>query len=143
MRASKAFFNGAGDRNRTGDGQLGNEPIMRTLVTLVHEAEARGLVPRISRSSYQRIHALGDYGHVSVRAARGHLTILVEDGAPVARATPLGAGQFGLSFHTHTGRWEPMPVVADLTRLAHDLIALLGPYLQRWDFPGRNSGSDH
>ena len=69
--------------------------------------------------------------------------ICVDDGAPVARATPLGAGQFGLSFHTHTGRWEPMPVVADLTRLAHDLVGLLGPYLQRWDFPDRNSGSDH
>jgi hypothetical protein len=89
------------------------------------------------------IHALGDYGHVSVRAARGHLTISVDDGAPVARATPLGAGRFGLSFHTHTGRWEPMPVVADLRHLAHDLVGLLGPYLQRWDFPDRNSGSDH
>ena len=87
------------------------------------------------------IHALGDYGHVSVRAARGHLTIFVD--APVARTTPLGAGRFGLSFHTHAGRWEPMPVIADLTHLAHDLVGLLGPYLQRWDFPGRNSGSDH
>jgi hypothetical protein len=89
------------------------------------------------------IHALGDYGHVSVRAARGHLTICVDEGVPVARATPLGAGQFGLSFHTHTGRWEPMPVVVDITRLAHDLVGLLGPYLQRWDFPDRKSGSDH
>ena len=89
------------------------------------------------------IHALGDYGHVSVRAGRGHLTICVDDGAPVARATPLGAGHFGLSFHTHTGRWEPMPVVADLTQLAHDLVGLLGPYLQRWDFPDRKIGSDH
>lgn len=89
------------------------------------------------------IHALGDYGHVSVRAARGHLTIFVDDGAPVARATPLGTGQFGLSFHTHTGRWEPMPVVANLTQLAHDLVGVLGPYLQRFDFPARNSGSDH
>lgn len=88
------------------------------------------------------IHALGDYGHVSVRAARGHLTIFVEDDAPVARATPLGAGQFGLSFHKHTGRWEPMPVVANLAQLAHDLVGLLGPYLQRYDFPDRNSGSD-
>jgi hypothetical protein len=60
------------------------------------------------------IHALGDYEHVSVRAGRGHLTICGDDGAPVARATPLGAGQFGLSYHTHTGLWEPMPVVADL-----------------------------
>jgi hypothetical protein len=89
------------------------------------------------------IHGLGDYEHASVRTARGHLTIHVDDGVPVARATPLGAGQFGLSFHTHTGRWEPMPVVADLTRLAHDLVGLLGPYLQRWDFPDRKSASDH
>ena len=88
------------------------------------------------------IHALGDYGHVSVRAARAHLTIHVDEGVPVARATPLGAGRFGLSFHTHTGRWEPMPVVADLAGLAHDLVDLLGPYLQRWDFPGATSGSD-
>lgn len=89
------------------------------------------------------IHALGDYGHVSVRAARGHLLICVDADVPVARATPLGAGRFGLSFHSHTGRWEPMPVVADLTHLAHDLVGLLGPYLQRWDFPDRISGTDH
>lgn len=89
------------------------------------------------------IHALGEYRHVSVRAGRAHLTIHLDDGTPIARATPLGAGQFGLSFHTHTGRWEPMPVVADLTKLAHDLVGLLGPYLQRWDFSDRNSGSDH
>jgi hypothetical protein len=89
------------------------------------------------------IQALGDYGHVSVRAARGHLSIFMDDDAPVAWATPLGAGQFGLSFHTHAGRWEPMPVVAELTQLAHDLVGLLGPYLQRVDFPDRNSGSDH
>ena len=91
----------------------------------------------------QSIHALGDYGHVQVRAVRGHLTIFVEDGTPVARATPLGAGQFGLSFHTHTGRWEPMPVIADLRRLAHDLVTLLGPYLQRWEFPDQSSGQRH
>jgi hypothetical protein len=89
------------------------------------------------------IHALGDCGHVSVQAARGHLTICVDEDTPVARASPLGAGQFGLSFHRYTGRWEPMPVVADLTHLAHDLVGLLGPYLQRWDFPDRNRGSDH
>jgi hypothetical protein len=89
------------------------------------------------------IHALGDYGHVSVRAARGHLTLYVDDGPPIARATPLGAGHSGLSFCTHTGRWEPMPVVADLTHLTHDLVGLLGPYLQRYDLPDRKSGSDH
>src|SRR5262245_40311074 len=88
------------------------------------------------------IHALGDYGHVSVQAVRGPLTICVDEDTPVARATPLGVGQFGVSFHTHTSRWEPMPVVADLTHLAHDLVGLLA-YLQRWDFPDRNSGSDH
>jgi len=88
------------------------------------------------------IHALGDYGHVTVRTARGHLNIFVDEGPPVARFTPLGAGQFGLSFRTHTGRWEPMPFMGDLVQLAHALVAALGPYLQRWDFSDRKSGSD-
>jgi hypothetical protein len=87
--------------------------------------------------------ALGDYAHVSVRATRGHLHIFVDDGDPIARCTPLGAGQYGLSFHSHTGRWEPMPFVADLTYLAHDVVGALGPYLQRSDFPDTKSGSDH
>jgi hypothetical protein len=89
------------------------------------------------------IHALGEYAHVTVRAERGHLTIFAHEGPPVARCTPLGGGQFGLSFRTHTGRWEPMPFVGDLTSLADDLVTTLAPYLQRWDFPDRNSGSDH
>lgn len=89
------------------------------------------------------IRALGDYAHVSVRPLRGHLTIGVEDGEPVARCTPLGGGQYGASFRTHTGRWEPMPFVGDLPHLAQALVNALDPYLQRWDFPGRNSGSDH
>ena len=91
----------------------------------------------------QAIHALGDYGHVAVRAERGHLTILVDEGPPVARCTPLGAGQYGLSFHSHTGRWENMPFVGDLVHLAHDLVTALGPYLERPDFSDRKSGSDH
>ena len=91
----------------------------------------------------QAIHALGDYRHIAVRAARGHLYVLGPEGAPVARCTPLGGDQFGVSFHTHTGRWEPMPLVADLVHLAHDLVTVLGPYFQRTDFPGGISGSDH
>jgi len=91
----------------------------------------------------QAIHALGDYAHVSVRAERGHLNIFVDPGEPVARCTPLGAGQFGLSFHSHTGRWEKMPFVADLTHLAPELVGALGPFLQRWDFSDTKTDSDH
>lgn len=50
-----------------------------------------------------------DYAHVAVRAERGHLRVFIDDGPPVARATPLGANQYGLSFHSHTGRWEKTP----------------------------------
>ena len=99
--------------------------------------------PQEADTLQRAIRGLGDYAHVSVRAARGHLTICVDDGEPVARCTPLGAGQYGLSFHSHTGRWEPMPFATDLTHLAQDLVAALGPYLQRWDFPDTNSGSHH
>ncbi len=89
------------------------------------------------------IHALGDYRHVSVRAGRDHLNIFVDHGEAVARCTLLGAGQYGLSFHNHTGRWEPMPITAELPRLAHDLVGVLGPYLQRWDFRDRKTELDH
>jgi hypothetical protein len=91
----------------------------------------------------QAIHALGDFGHVSVRAGRSHLNIFVEGDEPIARCTPLGAGQYGLSFHNHAGRWEPMPIIADLRRLARDLVTTLRPYLQRCDLPDRKSGSHH
>jgi len=78
------------------------------------------------------LHALGDYAHLSVRAERGHLTIRVNDGGdPVARVSPLAMDHYGLSFRSHTGRWEPMPFVGDLAQLAHDLVTVLGPYLAR------------
>ena len=89
------------------------------------------------------LRALGDYAHVAVRAERGHLNIFVDDGAPLARVTSLGANQYSLSFHSHTGRWEPMPFVGDLLPLAHDLVTALGPYLERPDFPGGIRGSGH
>ena len=89
------------------------------------------------------LHALGEYAHLSVRAERGHLSIRVDNGDPVARFTPLGADHYGLSFHSHTGRWEPMPFVGDLAQLAHDLVTVVGPYLTRPDFSDRTSGSDH
>jgi len=89
------------------------------------------------------LRALGEYAHVAVRAERGHLTIFIDDGAPVARLTPLGADQYGLSFHSHTGQWETMPFVGDLAHLAHDLVTALGPYLERPDFSGGIRGSGH
>ena len=89
------------------------------------------------------VHALGDYAHVAVRAARGHLNVFIDEGAPVARATPLDATQYALSFHSHTGRWEPMPFVGALIPLAHDLVTALGPYLERPHFSGGIRGSGH
>jgi len=102
-----------------------------------------GLSPQDADVLQRALHALGDYGHVAVRAGRGHLNIFVDDGEPVARCTPLGAGRYGLSFHSHTGRWEPIPTIADLTRMAHALVTTLGSYLQRWDFSDKKSGSVH
>ena len=88
------------------------------------------------------LHGLGEYTHMAVRAERGHLNIFIDDGAPVARVTPIGA-QYGLSFHRHTGRWEKMPFVWELVPLAHDLVTALGPYLERPDFSGGIRGSGH
>ena len=101
-------------------------------------------VSALDANALQRaLHALGDYAHLEVRAARGHLNIFIDDGAPVARVTPIGLNQYGLSFHSHTGRWEKMPFVGDLVPLAHDLVTTLGPYLARPDFSGGIRGSGH
>ena len=90
----------------------------------------------------EAIHNLGDFAHVRIRLARGHLEIC-PDKDPVARATPLGGGQYGLSFRSHTGRWERMPFTRPLEALADDIVSALAPYLERWNFSDSNSGSDH
>jgi hypothetical protein len=79
------------------------------------------------------VRARGEYGHVTVRAQGGHLLIQVEDASGqedvVARASSLGGGQYGLSFKSHTGKWQPLPVQGTLEDIAQGLTELLGPYL--------------
>ena len=81
------------------------------------------------------LHAKGDYGHVAVRLARGHLQIEIEadDGSAttVARATYAGGGEFSLSFRSHTGRWEPLPMSGPMDVVAEMLTTALGAYLDR------------
>ena len=89
------------------------------------------------------IRSLGDYEHVRVCAERGHLNIYPDEYEPVARFSPLGGGEYTLGFRNHSGRWEPMPVAGDISHLARDLVNTLAPYLQRWDFSDRTSGSRH
>jgi hypothetical protein len=110
-------------------------PRTRTQSTPVSALEADALE--------RALRALGEYAHVAVRAERGHLNIFVDDGSPVARVTPFSANQYGLSFHSHAGRWETMPFVGELVPLAHALVTALGPYLERPDFPGGIRGSGH
>lgn len=81
------------------------------------------------------IRARGDHAHVSVRPRASHLLVEVEtlDGQRelVARATSLGGADYGLSFRTHAGRWEPLPVVGTIETVAEGLTTVLGPYLSR------------
>ncbi len=91
----------------------------------------------------QAIRVLGNYSHVTVRPGRAHLNIYAGHDEPVARFTPLGAGRYGLSFHTHTGRWQPMPFMGDATEIAQALVMALSPYLEPDELPRKISGSDH
>ena len=88
------------------------------------------------------IQAEGDYGHVTVRRHRGYLYVHAGDDIPVARLTPVGDDTYGLSFHHHSGRWEPMPFQGGLAHMAKTLVSTLGPYLElAGGFSPRNSGS--
>ncbi len=70
--------------------------------------------------------------HVDVRARGDHLLVVLvqgEDCEPVARATRLDSKSYGLSFRSHTGRWEPMPIAGDLEEIARAMTEELGAYL--------------
>jgi hypothetical protein len=95
-----------------------------------------------AESLERSIHECGDFGHVKVRINQRHLEICSE-GEAVARATAIGGGTYGLSFRTHAGKWEPMPFSGTTEQLGRDVTTALGPYLEKWNFPRGNSGSDH
>ena len=80
------------------------------------------------------LHSRADYTHVTIKVQRGHLYVQVDDQDAIARLTPLGGGQYGLSFHRHTGRWEKTPFTGDLMHLVGVLTNEFSPYLQRCDF---------
>jgi hypothetical protein len=91
------------------------------------------------------IHAFGNFAHVTVRSERGHLNIFADEDCvdAVARLTPIGANTYGLSFHSHTGKWEPMPFAGTLSDLAETVVTVLSPYLERCEFTPEMSRSDH
>ena len=88
------------------------------------------------------IRADGRHDHVTVRAERGHLYVEVDE-EPIVRLDPLARDQYGLSFHRHTGRWEPTPFTGDVGRLADVITTVFAPHLESYDFPPTKSGSDH
>lgn len=91
----------------------------------------------------QAIHALGNYSQVTIRPGRTHLNIFAGHDEPVARFTPLGDGRYGLSFHTHTGRWEPMPFMGDVPEITEALVTALAPFIEPDELPRKISGSGH
>ncbi len=86
--------------------------------------------------------SLGDYTHVTVEAQRGFLYVYAQD-EPVVRLTQLGPDHYGLSFHHHTGRWDPTPFTGDLSQLAGILVNEFHAYLIPIDFPPVKRGSDY
>src|SRR6266446_9844573 len=71
------------------------------------------------------IRADGRHDHVTVRAERGFLYVDVDE-EPVVRLEPLAGKTYRLSFHHHSGRWEPTPFTGDLGRLASVLTTEFG-----------------
>lgn len=81
-------------------------------------------------SLQDRIHELGEYGHVTVTARGSQLHVRV-DGEIIVRVEQTGSAHYALAFRNHSGQWEPMPVQGTLTEVATGVVEMLGPYLCR------------
>lgn len=88
------------------------------------------------------IRADGRHDHVTIRAAQGALYVEVDE-EPIVRLEPLAPHQYGLSFHRHTGRWEPTPFTGDVGRLADVITSVFASHLESYDFPPTTNGSRH
>jgi hypothetical protein len=88
------------------------------------------------------LRADGRHDHVTVRAERGFLYVDVGE-EPIVRLEPRSGDEYGLSFHHHTGRWEPTPFTGDIGLLARVVTTEFGAYLDHFDFPPTKSGSGH
>ena len=102
----------------------------------------RTIAPEEAEQLTTAIRGLGNYTHVTVQARGGFLYVHADE-EPVARLARLGPHHYGLSFHHHTGRWEPTPFTGDLSQLAGILVNEFGAYLASTDFPPTKRGSNH
>ena len=73
-------------------------------------------------------------GHeaVKVKPYGRHFLIQIDDnGQPdtVARLTQINTRTYGVSFKSHTGRWEPLPEEGTREEMITVLVDELGPYL--------------
>jgi len=73
-------------------------------------------------------------GHeaVKVKPYGRHFLIQMDDnGQPdtVARLTQIDSKTYGISFKSHSGRWEPLPEEGTRDEMVTALVEELGPYL--------------
>ena len=70
------------------------------------------------------------YERLTVNVQRGHAVVKI-DGQALARFSPGPGNELQLSYHNHTGRWEPMPFTARKPGEAAQLMLdILAPHIQ-------------
>ena len=73
-------------------------------------------------------------GHeaVKVKAYGRHFLIQINDNGQldtIARLTQIDPKTYGVSFKSHTGRWDPLPEEGSRDEMITLLVGELGPYL--------------
>ena len=74
-------------------------------------------------------------GHeaVKVKAYGRHFLIQINDNGQldtIARLTQIDPKTYGVSFKSHTGRWDPLPEEGSRDEMITMLVEELGPYLE-------------
>ena len=96
-----------------------------------------------------KLDALGPFDHLHVCHDGQHLVIEhkgpPDDRQPILRLTPLGGlpVRFGLSFASHQGRWERVPVSGLLVDVLSTAVEMFAPYLAADRLLSDTSGTDN
>jgi hypothetical protein len=101
---------------------------MPTLQAQGKAAELQRHLAMLTGHQHARVKPYGKHLLIQIHSNSGDLEDDHVD--TIARLTELARNAYSSAFRSHTGRWEALPGIGNLTTTAELVVSLLGPYFE-------------